>query len=349
MSYMYTSNVGLSEDINATIGKFDRPISVIIEDETNLCKQRDCFDRAIYNVASSDKFAEAYFLENELGILSAVSEGGAGSELSSREVAKQYVEHTEFKGDCFINKTLIEDSNRNEIAKRVRKLIRAYWLTRNEFAQRGLFEGEKATMEFAGKTFSLATADGLPLFNNQHLYGDGNTQSNNFYYVAENGVDSAVLESLMSALAIKGRQMKSEDGRPRGYRFNTIYLPSNRWSLEAAVRRVIGTQYQPGTANNDIGIMAGGWRMVVLPLWESDTDKFIIGSDDANRNDSGSMFYDRTPFQVSRDDQFDKNDNILIHGRARMSLVHNSYKHLIMCSIVSADSAAPSTASKLVL
>ena len=340
MSYMYTNNVGYSEDVNATIGKFDKPISVIIEDETDLCRKREGFDKAIYNVATSDSFAESYFLENELGILSAVSEGEAGIELSSKELYKQYVEHTEFKGDCFINKTLIEDSNRNEIAKRVRKLIRSYWMTRNEFAQRGLFEAENPTMQFAGKTFKLTTPDGLPLFHKLHPFMNGNAfQSNVFYHIHEGSVDSGVMESLLSALAILGRQMLTEDGKPRGFCFNTIYIPSNRWALEAAIRRVIGTQNINGYSSNNVGIMSGGWKLVVLPLWTSSTDKFIIGSDEANRNDCGSMFYDRTPFQVTRNDQFDINDNVLIHGRARMSLVHNNYKHFMLCHIVDYDSS----------
>lgn len=337
MANMYTSNVGYSTDVNAAIGKFDKPIRIIIEEESNLCRAQGQYDRLIYNVASSDRFAEAYFLENELGILSAVDEGGEGVELASKEVAKHFVEHTEFKGDCVINKTLVEDSNRNEIAKRVRKLIRSYWLTRYEFAQQALYKATAPSMTFAGKEFDLTTADGKPLFSKEHTYGvgeDTGVQSNIYYYANETEVNSDMIAELMSAMAVMGRQMKSENGTPLGYTFNKIYIPGNRWALENAVRRAIGTQYRPGTADNDINVVAGGWQLVVLPLWESDTDCFIIQSDESNRYNGGSMFYDRTPFQITRNDQFDRNDNILLHGRARMSIVHNSYKHLMMCSLV---------------
>lgn len=348
MSYMYTNNVGYSADINAAIGKFDRPIKMIIEEESNLCRKQGRYDKLIYNVANSDKFAEAYFLENELGILSAVDEGESGEELSSKELAKTFVEHTEFKGDCIINKTLIEDSNRNEIAKRVRKLIRSYWLTRYEFAQRALYKGIEGSMSFAGKTFDLKTADGLSLFNKAHTYGtgaDAGVQSNNYYYANSSSVDSEMISELMAAMAVTGRQLKSENGTPLGYTFNKIFIPGNRWTLESAVRKAIGTQYQPGGNDNDINVIAGGWQLVVLPLWESDTDRFIIESDESNKYNGGSMFYDRTPFQVTRNDQFDRNDNILLHGRARMSVVHNSYKHLMMCSLVGTSGDAYDAAS----
>ncbi|MBR2460903.1 MAG: hypothetical protein IKB34_06715 [Clostridia bacterium] len=345
---MLTSNVGYSTDTNASIGKFDRPIRIIIEEESNLCRQQGQYDKLIYNVASSDRFAEAYFLENELGILNAVDEGDTGAELSSKEIARHYVEHTEFKGDCVINKTLIEDSNRNEIAKRVRKLIRSYWLTRNEFAQQALYKGIAPSMTFAGKTFNLTTADGKSLFNKLHTYGTGDTagtQSNSYYYANTAPVDSDMIAELMSAMAVMGRQMKSESGTPLGYTFNKIYIPGNRWALENAVRRAIGTQFRPGTSDNDINVLAGGWQLIVLPLWESDVDRFIIQSDESNRYNGGSMFYDRTPFQISRNDQFDRNDNILLHGRARMSVVHNSYKHLMMCSLVGTSGEAYNAAT----
>lgn len=343
MAYMYTGNVGYSADVNAAIGKFDRPIRMIIEEESNLCRKQGRYDKLIYNVANSDKFAEAYFLENELGILKAVGEGEAGEELFSKEVAKYYIEHTEFKGDCVINKTLVEDSNRNEIAKRVRKLIRSYWLTRYEFAQKALYKGLEGSMSFAGKEFELKTSDGKSLFNKAHTYGTGSdvgVQSNNYYYANSTGIDSEMIAELISAMAVYGRQMKSENGTPLGYSFNKIFIPGNRWALESAVRRAIGTQYQVGSPNNDINIIAGGWQLVVLPLWESETDRFIIESDESNKYNGGSMFYDRTPFLITRNDQFDKNDNILLHGRARMSVVHNSYKHLMMCSLVGSSGDA---------
>ena len=343
MAIMYTSNVGYNADINAAIGKFDKPIRILIEEESNLCQAQGQFDRLIYNVANSESFAESYFVENELGLLSAVDEGDEGAELSSKEVGKHYVEHTEFKGDCFINKTLVEDSNRNEIAKRVRKLIRSYWLTRYEFAQQALYKATAPSMTFAGKSFNLTTADGKPLFSKDHTYGVGENagvQSNIYYYANETEVNSDMIAELMSAMAVMGRQMKSENGVPLGYTFNKIYIPGNRWALESAVRRAIGTQYSPGNSNNDINVIHGGWQLVVLPLWESDTDCFIIQSDESNRYNSGSMFYDRTPFVINRNDQFDRSDNILLHGRARMSIVHNNYKHLMMCSLVGKSGAA---------
>ena len=231
MANMYTSNVGYSADVNAAIGKFDKPIRIIIEEESNLCRSQGQYDRLIYNVANSDRFAEAYFLENELGILSAVDEGGEGAELSSKEVAKHFVEHTEFKGDCIINKTLIEDSNRNEIAKRVRKLIRSYWLTRNEFAQQALYKGTADSMTFAGKSFNLTTSDGKSLFNKAHTYGVGaqaGVQSNIYYYANDRAVDSDMIAELMSAMAVMGRQMKSENDDALGYSFNKIIIPGNR-------------------------------------------------------------------------------------------------------------------------
>ena len=352
MATILTSTAGINADVIAAIGKFDRPIRMIIEEETNLCRKKNQFDKLIYNVAKSDKFAEAYFVENELGYLKAVDEGSAGDELSSKEVAKQFIQHTEFKGDCKLSRTLIEDSNKNEISKRVRKLIRSYWATREAFAQAGLYNGESATMTFAQKSFDLKTADGLALFHNAHKWGTGtSTQSNNYHYKLASGskVDSSLVAELMSFLSVMGRQMKSESGEPMGYTYNRIYVPGNRFKLESAVRQVIGTPYAPGSDKNDINVTHGGWQLIVLPNWAAENDEFIIGSEEANENLGGSMFYDRTPFDVQRADQFNTNDELILHGRARMSLVHNTYKHLLKCKIVTADPASGATSSAVSL
>lgn len=314
------------------LGKFDRPINMIIEEESDICRKKGQFDKLLYNVAKSDKFAEAYFLENEMGYLSAVNEGEQGDAMLAKEVAKKYIEHTEFKGDCIINKTLIEDSNRSEIEKRVRKLIRSYWATRNAFAQMGLYSGAAGTMNFAGRNFTLTTADGKNLFAKDHVYGDSGSQPNYFHSVRAS-IDSGFIAELLSALAVKGRQMKSENGDPLGYTFNKIVIPGNSFKLEKAVREAIGTPYAPGGNLNDINIVHGGWQLVVLPNWAETSNKIILMSDEANEALGGSMFYDRIPFGVQKDKQFDRKDDLCLHGRARMSLVHNTYKHVLMCDI----------------
>ena len=340
-----TGTAGFDTSVNAALGKFDRPINMIIEEETNLCKQKSQFDKLLYTVAPSTKFAEAYFMEDELGLLSAVDEGGMAEAMLSKERRKHYVEHTEFKGDCIINKTLIEDSNRSEIDKRVRKLIRSYWATRNKFAQEGIINGTSDSMTFAGKSFELKTSDGKALFAKDHIYGDSGDQSNYFHCV-ESSWDSSAIAELLTALAVKGRQMMSENGDPMGYSFNKIIIPGNCFKLEKAVREVVGTQYSPGNNNNNINILHGGWQIIVLPNWtitSGATPSLMIMSDEANEALGGSMFYDRKPFEVEKQNQFDRNDNLFIHGRARMSLVHNTYKHILRCDLRTADYEADAT------
>ena len=70
-----TSTAGFSTSVNAALGKFDRPINMIIEEETNLCKQKSQFDKLLYTVAPSTKFAEAYFMEDELEKYKALTGG----------------------------------------------------------------------------------------------------------------------------------------------------------------------------------------------------------------------------------------------------------------------------------
>lgn len=334
------SNIGVAGSIGA-LGKFERPINMIIEEETNLCRQKSQFDKLLYNVAKSDKFSEAYFLENELDLLTAVTEGNKADAQAAVEKAKKYIDHMEFKGDCILSRTLIEDSNRNEISKRVRKLVRSYWATRNKFAQVGLFNGTSATVNFATQDFDLTTADGKPLFSKEHPILDA-TQANYFHCV-ETSWDSSAVAELLAALAVKGRQMLSENGEPMGYTFNKIIIPGNTFKLEKAVREVIGTPYSPGNDHNNINIVHGGWQLVVLPAWTADSNKIIIMSDEANENLGGSMFYDRMPFDVQKDLQFDRNDELCLHGRARMSLVHNTYKHVIMCDLCTSDPTSPTS------
>ena len=337
-----TSTAGFSTSVNAALGKFDRPINMIIEEETNLCKQKSQFDKLLYTVAPSTKFAEAYFMEDELDMLTAVDEGGGVDAMVSKERRKHYVEHTEFKGDCVISKTLIEDSNRAEIDKRVRKLIRSYWATRNRFAQEGLIKGTYTSMSFRSKDFALKTADDKALFAKDHVYGESGTQSNYFHCVETNWDSNAIAE-LLTALAVKGRQMMSENGDALGYSFNKIIIPGNSFKLEKAVREIIGSQYSPGNNHNNVNILHGGWQLIVLPAWSVTSPSLMIMSDEANEALGGSMFYDRKPFEVEKQNQFDRNDNLFIHGRARMSLVHNTYKHIIRCDMFKEEPTSPAS------
>lgn len=343
-----TGTVGLNADVNALIGRIDGPVYMYIEDESNLLNTaKNRYDKKIYNVRTSKHNTENWILSNGGDLLSATAEGGSGKELEYKEVGRSEVRHIIFKGDCTINRALIEDSNMNEISRAARTLTRAYYNTLNRFATHGLVKATGAAMDFAGeKGISLVTYDGKPLFAKDHLYNNGNKHQSNYYYysIGNNAVGSEMIEEILTAGAILGRNLKDENGSSQGYQFNKLFIPGNRIALEKATRKAIGTVYQPGSANNDINIQAGGWNFEALPYWESDEDEIILISDSANEALDGSVYWHRTGFECHRiGEGFDKNDNLIYHGRSRMSLKHNTYKHAIRIKLGSAASDAKCT------
>jgi len=130
-------------------------------------------------------------------------------------------------------------------------------------------------------------------------------------------------------LASKLRNMKDENGDILGYTADTIILPGNRPLAESIAKKVCGSEGALGNGYNDINLQFGNWNVIVMPDWQTEDDRLMIMSSEANKNLSGNMFFNRVPLTVSN--WVDNHTgNYIWNGRCRFGVGFGSYKHILL-------------------
>ena len=330
MSIIYSQSSGVH---NAAIGKLETPIKMIIEHESDYQKKRGGAMDWLFNVEKSNRFGETIVGQNEFGVFAATEEGEAATGDGIQETYTKFIEHIQFMKEFTVTAKMMEDANYGVAAdarRRAENFTRAYYKTMHKICSYALANGTLASGSFAGATLDLTAPDALPLFSSVHKYGipsDGLTQSNYFY--GNLFASGAALEDSLGALASRLRNMKDENGEVLGYTADTIILPGNRPLAESLVKKVCGSNGALGNGYNDINIQYGNWSIVVLPDWQTEDDRMMIMSSEANKNLGGNMFFNRVPLTVSN--WVDHHTgNYLWCGRCRFGVGFGSYKHILL-------------------
>ncbi len=326
-------------------GKFIHPIKAFIEDESNLCEKQKSILDLLFNVEKSSRFAEAVLGESDFDTFMAKNEGEAAEYDTVQKTFDKTIEHIEFAKEFEITRKMAADAKIGigaNIKQRPRKFIRAYYKTRIKLAAQALINGTAAEMTFNGATVNLKTGDQLPLFSKSHKYfGDkmGSAVQSNLFS-GDFTSDSEKFEIALSTLANKLRNFKNDNGEVLGYVADVLIIPCNRPRLEMMAKRIIGSERTTGSANNDINTQYGNWTLVVLDGWETDDDRFMIMSSEANKNLLGNMFYNREVLDVVYGVD-DHTRNMYWNGYCRMGVGFTTWKHMALA--VSSDEAVEGT------
>ena len=334
---IYSKSSGLN---NATIGKLETPIKMIIEHESDLLTKKGGAASWLFNIERSGKFGETIVGQNEFDVFRATSEGSAAETDSIRETYRKFIEHIQFMKEFVITAEMMEDANygvAQDAKRRAENFTRAYYKTMNKICEYALANGTAASGSFASATLDLTAPDGKPLFSNSHAWGADpkkGTQSNYFWGNMLKSADRASLstsafENALASLSVKLRNMKDENGEILGYSADTIILPGNRPALEQVVKKVCGSEGALGGATNDINLHYGTWSIVIMPSWQATDDRFMVMSSEANKNLSGNMFFNRVPLTVSN--WVDHHTgNYMWCGRCRFGVGFGTYKHILL-------------------
>ncbi len=339
MSIIYSENSGFS---NAAIGKLETPIKMVIEHESDLQTKRGGICDWLFNVERSSKFGETIVGQNEFGVFSAAEEGAGAENDTVEETYRKFIEHIQFMKEFTITAQMMEDANYGVAAdarRRAENFTRAYYKTMHKICEYALSHGTESEGVFAKAQLDLTAPDGLPLFSSAHTYGGrrkNGTQSNYFWgNIFKTGTgDSRIastgaFEEALGELAAKIRNMKDENGDILGYTADTIILPGNRPAAEAIVKKVCGSEGALGNGYNDINLQYGNWNIVVMPNWQTEDDRLLVMSSEANKNLSGNMFFNRVPLTVSN--WVDNHTgNYIWNGRCRFGVGFGSYKHILL-------------------
>jgi hypothetical protein len=334
---IYSKSSGLNP---AACGRLETPIKMIIEHESDLLTRKGGICSKLFNVEKSGKFGETIIGQNEFDVFNAAVEGAGAENDSILETYRKFIEHIQFMKEFTITAEMMEDAGygvAQDAKRRAENFTRAYYKTINKICEYALANGTNHSGFFARANIDLTAPDGKPLFSSNHRYGvaeNENTQSNYFWGdIFRSGSDrtasASVFEEALSELSIKMRNMKDENGDPLGYSADTIILPGNRLVSESIAKKVCGTEFTLGSANNDINLSFGNWNIVIMPGWQTEDDRVMIMSSEANKNLSGNMFFNRVPLTVTN--WVDHHTgNYIWNGRCRFGVGFGTYKHILL-------------------
>jgi hypothetical protein len=315
-------------------GKFEHPIKMIIEAESNAQEKNKGIVDVLFNVEKSNRYAETLIGESDFDTFQSAKEGQGAENDSVEMTFKKTIEHIAFMKEFTITKEMADDAKSGisaDIKSKPKKFVRAYYKTRNKLAAWALINGTSTTGIFNKATVDLSTADGLALFSTSHKYAKaelkGKTQSNYFY--GDIASDSSKLEEALGVLSNKLRNFKDENGEVMEYVADIVIVPCNRPKLEAMVKKVVGSERTVGSNNNDINTQYGNWTVVVLPGWETNDDRIMVMSSEANENLYGNMFYNRVPLDI-RSNIDDHTRNYYWNGYCRFGIGFNTWKHIAL-------------------
>ena len=336
---VYSKSTGLN---NAAIGKLETPIKMIIEHESDILTKKGGICDALFNVEKSSRFGETIVGGTDFNIFTATAEGEAAPQDTVVETYQKFIEHIQFMKEFTITAEMMEDAQfgvAQDAKRRAENFTRAYYKTINKICEYALMNGTQASGSFARATLDLTAPDGKPLFSSEHTYGtpDMNGTQSNFFWgdIFKSGTQGAraasaeAFEEALSELSIKLRNMKDENGEPLGYTADTIILPGNRIVSESIAKKVCGTEFTLGSASNDINLCYGNWNIVIMPNWQTEDDRVMIMSSEANKNLAGNMFFNRVPLTVTN--WVDHHTgNYIWNGRCRFGVGFGTYKHILL-------------------
>ncbi|MBR2465684.1 MAG: hypothetical protein IKB38_01975 [Clostridia bacterium] len=330
-NFTYSASSGKNDPM---FGKFEHPIKMLIENESNQCEKNKTILDLLFNVEKSNRYAETIMGESDFDTFQSKGEGQGAENDSVEKTYDKTIEHIEFAKEFTITRKMADDAKMGmgaNIKNKPKMFVRAYYKTRVKLAAQALINGTSKTMTFNKAKVDLTVGDGLSLFNNAHTYSTtkmkGKTQSNYFYGDITSSPE--VFEEHLSIAANLMRNFKDENGETMGYTADILIIPCNRPRLEMMAKKIIGSERTTGSNNNDINTQYGNWTLVVLDGWETNDDRFMVMSSEANENLLANMFFNRVPLDI-RNGIDDHTRNMYWNGYCRFGVGFTTWKHIAL-------------------
>ena len=251
--------------VDSMFGKSQEPIKAFIVSRNETWEEKSIISE-VFKMDSTSNFAEKYSYETAIEDFEIVGENGNYPEGSFQEGYDKVIYPEEFKRRFKLSQTLAEDGKVGSIGKSEgAKLTDAWWRTRERFGAKMFTNGISTTMDFGGKTgLNIACADDLAVFSESHTSITGGTAVQSNLYDLEYTYDNlSYVETMM-------QNFTDDDGNLLNLMPNQIVI-ENDARLKARVFETLGTEYKPGTADNDGSFQFGRWNIVVWPYLGSPT------------------------------------------------------------------------------
>ena len=322
MAIIFSKNSGLNDDFWKVEAQVLQSVMQDIDTEKN---QYDKFVADTFNEKTSKKYAEKTGSMTSLGNFSIVGEGEAAPKDDMQEGFTKLIVHSTFMKGFSCTREMKDDGDIDIMKTAAANFVRSYKRTRAQLASDALTT-EAASFTFSGKALDKTTGDGKALFATDHPGKKAGVADQSNVFTNAFGTDATILNRLANI----GRNFKNQSGVVMGYTFDTIIIPSNCYKLEDLIKRIIRSDLIVGSSNNDVNTQKGLWNLIVDPMWQVESgEPYILMSSEANKEMTGSVFYDRVPLDVKNQVDFDTR-NLEWNGYGRMSAGFRDWRHVIL-------------------
>lgn len=324
MALIFSKSSGVNDDL---WNEWSKQLVAVMQDTDSEKNNYEEVLKSIFNVKNSKKFGEKIAGMTEFSDFEIVSEGETAVQDDISEGYAKLITHFQFLKKFICTAEMAEDSQIDVMKTKAANFIRSYKRSKLQFATDFLTAGAATFTYGAKKGLDATTGDGKALFATDHpSFKDKSVTQSNVFTNAF-GTDAKILNRLANI----GRNFKNDSGIVMGYTFDTIIIPGNCWELEETVKKIIGSEGEVGTNNNDINTQRGKWKLVVNPLWEVAAGKnpFMIMSSEANKELLGNLFYERIGLTMKDDVDIDTH-NLIWSGRTRFSAGASNWRHIIL-------------------
>lgn len=322
-----------SGEVNALYGNVQAPIASFLTKRAEALEAASVGEK-IFKLRKSTHWAEGYHSLTAMDDFEPTPENGAYPVDDFAEGYNQVIQNYTWKKQFAISQELVEDGNIINLTRQPEIFMTAYYRTRERFLANLLGSAlqAKSAAKIKGQEFSTKGADGKVFFSNAHKgKKSGNTLSNAF--------KDAFSKDVLGEMATRMQNMEGDSGETLALCPDTIIIP-NIASLKDTVFGVIGSEREPGTANNTYNYQAGSWTVLIWPYLNQFIGDlaapFILM--DSHYCDVGdvAILQDRVPLTVRS--TLDQNDANVWKGRSRFGAGFVDFRGMMAGGLETGDS-----------
>lgn len=314
----FSEGSGLQDSV---YGKCQTPIRMFMEKRAEAFEQMSVLPE-IFNMGTSQNFAETYTSMTAMEGFKPVGENGAHPVDGNREGYRKIIEHETWKNSFSISREIIDDAKLMDLKKKPEAFISGYYRTRELFgaAMLGNAMLGQTKANFGGKSFDATTADGQALFSTGHTSITGGANQSNCF------ADEFSNDALM-AVESEMQGFKDDNGNILDVAPTTILIP-NDYELKKNVFAAIGADKDPATANNGFNYNFGRWNVIVWPYLNKyvaeGTKPWMLLDKTYNDTYDGAVWLDRVKLEVTS--RIADNDANQWLGYARFGVGFNDWR-----------------------
>ncbi len=291
---IFSMEPGLNDSI---YGKSQAPIRTFIEQRAEAFDQASVWKK-LFKIQKSSRWAEKVTGMTAMAGPKPVGENGLAPVDGFQEGFSKEIHHVAWRDQFAVTREMIDDAQMMDLKKQPAAFIAAYYRKMEVFAASmfGHAFGGADKMTFDGWDFSLATADNVALFSDEHKSKtrSGYTQANQF--AGELTADN------LGLLETAHQMFTDDDGNILNLAPDTIVIP-NIQSIKKAAFVAVGSEKSPVDSTNAMNYQFGRWNIIVWPYLNQfveagDTPWMLVDSRYLEDFDA-ALWFDRTGLEVN--------------------------------------------------